>query len=79
MTNYVVGYLTFFENELRLFKVQAETGYEAIKQAMLSTCSSEEGRQQELDWQNSEEYPENYEDLIDMLYNSDIAINVIEI
>lgn len=79
MKNYVVGYLSFFENDLKLFKITAESDYMAIRQAMIDACSTEEGKQSEIDWQNSEDYPTDKESLIDMLYNSDVAINVTEI
>lgn len=78
MKNYIVGYLSFFENDLKLLKITADSQYEAIKNAMLELCGDEECRKSEVAWQDSEDYPETLEDLIDMLYNSDIAINVIE-
>lgn len=79
MKNYVVGYLSFFENDLKQFKITAESDYEAIKKAMVEACSDEECKQSEIDWQSDESYPKDTESLIDMLYNSDVAINVIEI
>jgi hypothetical protein len=79
MKNYAVGYLTFFENELKMFKVQAESEYEAIKKAMVEAATKEEYKQDELEWQASEKYPDNLEDLIEMLYNSDVAVNAIEV
>lgn len=79
MKNYAVGYLTFFENELKMFKVQAESEYEAIKKAMVEAATKEEYKQDEIEWQESEKYPDNLEDLIEMLYNSDVAVNAIEV
>lgn len=79
MKNYIVGYLSFFENELKLIKISEESEYKAVRQCVLGLCSDEESRQQELEWQNSDDYPQDFESLDDMLYNSDIAINVIEI
>lgn len=79
MKNYAVGYLTFFENELKMFKVQAESEYEAIKKAMVEAATKEEYKQDEIEWQASEKYPNNLEDLIEMLYNSDVAVNAIEV
>lgn len=79
MKNYAVGYLTFFENELKMFKVQAESEYEAIKKAMVEAATKEEYKQDELEWQASEKYPDNLEDLIEMLYNSDVTVNAIEV
>jgi hypothetical protein len=79
MKNYAVGYLTFFENELKMFKIQAESEYEAIKKAMVESATKEEYKQDELEWQKSEKYPDNLEDLIEMLYNSDVVVNAIEV
>ena len=79
MKKFVVGYLTFFENELKLFKVESDSEYSAIKETMVLACSKEEYKQDEIDWQNSEDYPQDKESLIEMLYNSDIVIEVIEI
>ena len=79
MKNYAVGYLTFFENELKMFKIQADSEYEAVKKVMVEAAGKEEYKQDEIDWQASEDYPGNLEDLIEMLYNSDVAVNVIEV
>ena len=35
MKNYVVGILSMFENDLKLFKVMAENEYEAVKKGMV--------------------------------------------
>ena len=59
--------------------IQAESEYEAVKKAMVEAASKEEYKQDEIDWQASEDYPVNLEDLIEMLYNSDVAVNVIEV
>lgn len=78
MKNFVVGYLSFFDNELILEKIEAESDYEAIKKAMLNIVS-EEYRQDEIDFQNSEEYPKKMSDLRDYFFNGDSVINVIEL
>lgn len=41
--------------------------------------SIEKYKQEVIDWQKSEEYPKTYEQLVDMLYNSDMCVNVLEI
>lgn len=48
MKNYAVGYLTFFENELKMFKIQADSEYEA-KKAMVEAAGKEEYKQDEID------------------------------
>ncbi len=78
MKNFVVGYLSFFENELKLFKIKSDSEYSAIKEAMVLACS-EEYKQEEIEWQNSEDYPKDKDSLIEMLYNSDVAVELLEI
>ena len=79
MKNYVVGILSMFENDLKLFKVMAENEYEAVKKGMVEFTDNPESKQYEIDWQNSEEYPKTYDELVDVLYNSDMCVNVLEI
>lgn len=78
MGNFVVGYLSFFDNELKLIKVEEESEYEAIKKVLVLVCE-EQFKQEEINFQNSENYPKDKESLIDMLYDSDITVNIIEI
>ena len=78
MKTFVVGILSLFDYELKLLKINAENEYEALKKGMIES-SSEEYKQEEIDWQKSEECPKTYEQLVDMLYNSDMSVNVLEI
>ena len=64
MKNYVVAILSFFENEVRMFKIEAENEYEAIKKGMIEFCEDEESKQSEIDYQNSEDYPTKYSELM---------------
>jgi len=77
MKNYVVGILSLFDNDLKLFKVTAENKYQAVKQGMLDFCENGESKQYEIDFQNSEQYPDNYEDLF--YAYEEVPFNVIEI
>jgi hypothetical protein len=78
MKNYVVGILSMFDNDLKLFKVTAENEYEAVKKAMVESCGdSQEARESEIQWQNSEDYPEDLEGMQDSY--EEIPFNVIEI
>lgn len=79
MEKFVVGYLSFFENDLKLFSIQAESEYEAIKKAMIEACSEDKYKESEIEWQNSEDYPKDKDSLIELLYNSDVVINVLKI
>ena len=78
MKKYVVGVLSFFENNIKLYKVEAENEYEAIKKAMVE-FTPEKYREEELEFQNSEDYPKTLEDLKSMLLGSDIVTSAIEI
>ena len=77
MKNYVVGILSMFENDLKLFKITAENEYQAVKQGMLEFCGDSPHRQDELDWQNSEDYPTDIKGLYEAY--EDIPFSVIEI
>lgn len=78
MKNYVVGLISFFENDIKLLKITAESPYEAVKIGMVEVCS-EEYKQDEINWQSSEDYPKDYDSLLEMLLNSDYEVEVIEI
>ena len=77
MKNYVVGILSMFENNLKLFKVTAENKFEAVKKGMVEFCEDEESKQFEINWQNSEDYPTDYEGLYDAY--EEVPFDVIEI
>lgn len=77
MKNYVVGIISLFENDLKLFKVTAKNEYEAVKKAMLDFCEDEEGKHYELELQNSENYPKEFEGLYNIY--EEVPFNVIEI
>ncbi len=77
MKNYVVGILSMFENELKLFKITAENEYEAVKKGMVDFCNNEKSKQYEIDWQNSEDYPKELEGLYSVY--EDLPFNVVEI
>lgn len=77
MKNYVVGILSMFENDLKLFKVTAENEYDAVKKGMVEFSSDEESKQFELDWQNSEDYPKDLKGLYSVY--EEIPFNVVEV
>ena len=78
MKNYVVAIISFFENKIKQFKVEAESEYEAVKKAMLE-FTSEEYRQDEIDHQNSEYYPNTIEEMKGYFPSCDMDFSVIEI
>lgn len=79
MKKYIVGYLSLFENELKLLTIDADSAYDAVKKAMVESCSEQEYKESELKWQESNDYPKDLEKLVDMLFNSDMVVNVKEI
>lgn len=77
MKNYVVGILSLFENDLKLFKITAENKFEAVKKGMIEFCVDDESKKSEIDWQNSNEYPKDYDGLF--YAYEEVPFNVIEI
>lgn len=77
MKNYVVGILSMFENDLKLFKITAENKYEAVKKAMIEFNENLDAKQAEIDWQNSEDFPQTLEEMINAY--EDIPFDIIEI
>jgi len=61
--NYVVGILSMFENDLKLFKVTAENEYEAVKAGMMQFADTPKAKEVELEWQESAAYPKDLEGL----------------
>jgi hypothetical protein len=78
MKNYVVALLSFFENEIKQFGIEAESPYEAVKKCMIE-MASEEYKQEEIDFQNSEEYPKTIEEMDDYFANCDMVFSVMEV
>lgn len=76
---YVVAIMSYFNNEIRQYVIDAESNYEAVKLSMLRYWESEDGLNDEVDWQNHPDYPKTYEDLKVSLFNSDMNVSVIEI
>jgi hypothetical protein len=76
--NYVVGILSMYENDLKLFKVEAENKYEALTKGMVE-YTPEENRHYEIEFQNGEVCPPNFESLTDYYAVGEIITNVMEI
>ena len=77
MKNYVVGILSMFENDLKLFKVVAENEYEAIKKGMVEFTDNPESKKHEIDWQNSSDYPTDLEGLYSVY--EEVPFSVVEV
>ena len=78
MKNYVVAIISFFENNIKQFKVEADSEYDAVKKAMLE-FTSEEYRQDEIDFQKSKDYPQTIEEMNFHFGDCDMDVSVIEI
>lgn len=80
MKNYIVGILNLssYDLGLELFKVEAENKYEALKKGMVD-FTSEEYKPHEIEFQNGELCPPNFESLTGYYNVGDIMTNVIEI
>ena len=78
---YVVAILSFFENDIKQFIIEAENDFDAIKKGML-LFTKEEYRQSEINFQNSDKFPKQLEGedgYYEYLLNSDMTASVIEI
>lgn len=75
MKKFVVAIVSFFENEVKQFKIEADNEYDAVKIAMVDFTESEESKQHELDYQNSDNYPKTIQDL----YYDEMDFSVIEV
>jgi hypothetical protein len=78
MKNYVVGILSLYEHDLRLFKVEADNEYEALKKGMLE-FTPDEYKEHELEFQNGAICPPNFESLTGYYEVGEIMTQVIEI
>jgi hypothetical protein len=78
MKNYVVAILSFFENEIKQFGIEAESPYEAIKKAMIE-FTRDEYKQQEIDFQNGEEYPKTIKEMDEYFGNCDMVFSITEV
>jgi len=78
MKNYVVAVISFFENDIQQFKVEAENEYEAVKKGILA-FTKEEYKKGEIAFQNSEDYPKDMDGLEDLYNNAEMDFSVIEI
>jgi len=78
MKNYVVAMVSFFDNDIKQFKVEAENEFEAIKKAAVENTSVE-FKSSEIDFQNSGKYPKDIDELESYYASADMSFSVIEI
>ena len=72
--DYVVGILSMFDNNLKLFKIKAESEYEAVKKGMLHFGNN---NPHEIAWQKDPDYPKDIKGL--KLAYEDFPFDVIEV
>jgi hypothetical protein len=75
---YVVALISFFDNDIKQFEIKAESPYEAVKKGMLE-MASEKHKQDEIDFQNSEDYPKTIEEMEEHFANCDMDFSVFEV
>jgi|LakMenE01Jun11ns_1017448.scaffolds.fasta_scaffold8408314_1 hypothetical protein len=75
---YVVGLISFFDNDIKQFLIKAENKFEAVKKAMVE-FTDDKYKKSEIDFQESEDYPKEIEALNNYLGNGDMSFSVIEV
>jgi hypothetical protein len=78
MKKYIVALISFFDNEIKQFGVEADSPYEAVKKAMLE-YTSDEYIEDELNFQNEEEYPKTIDEMKGYFANGDMDFSVMEV
>lgn len=82
MKNYIVAILSFFDNDIKQFKITAKNEYEAVKKGMVQFCIDDEkdASEYEIAYQNLENYPKNIKELEEVYYhNNDIVFSIMEV
>ena len=79
MKKYVCAILSFFDNDIKQFKIEAESEYEAAKKLIILSYTSEDSKRAEIEWQKDFEYPQDLESLESMLITGDTVISIMEV
>ena len=69
---YCVAISNYFDGVIRQFIVYSKSDLEAVKEALFMYCDKD-NKQDEIDWQNSKEYPADIEALKNYLCNAEIT------
>jgi parvulin-like peptidyl-prolyl isomerase len=75
---YVVALISFFDNDIKQFLIRAENEFVAVKKAMVE-FTDDKYKQEEIEFQQSEDYPKEIEELNNHLGNGDMSFSVIEV
>lgn len=79
MKKYVVASINFFDNEIKQSIQESDNELNAFKQHMLSLCTTSGTVDSEIEWQNDEDYPKTYEELLNEISNWDMDCSITEI
>lgn len=79
MKKYVVALVSYFENEVMQFKIEAESEYEAFKSAMIKFCKTESELILETAWQLDANYPKTIEEIEDQSADWEIGYSITEV
>ena len=75
---YVVALISFFDNDIKQFKIVAENEYHAVRKAMIE-FTDDKYKSEEISFQLSEGYPQDIIELTHYLSNSDMSCSVIQV
>lgn len=78
MKKYIVALISFFDNDIEQFEIEAESPYDAVKKAMIQ-MASENHKQDEIDFQNSDEYPKTIEEMEEHFADCEMDFSVTEV
>lgn len=78
MKNYVIAISHYEENGINQYKISADNEFEALKLVMVEMFETEEGRESEIKYQESDDYPEDLEGFYDT-YGDNYYIAVTEV
>ena len=79
MKKYVVASINFFDNEIKQSIQESDNELNAFKKHMLSLCATSGTVDSEIEWQNDEDYPKTYEELLNEISNWDMDCSITEI
>lgn len=72
MNKYAVAILSFFENQNKIFIVEADTEVNAMKKALIKFCTSDEAKKSQEEWQTSWE---TVDEVINECFNGELGIS----
>lgn len=77
MKQFVVAVISFFDNEIKQYKVEAESDFEAAKKVLVEFAGNY--KEDEIKHQNSDDYPKDLKSLRVYLGNGEMDISVMEV